>query len=341
MESAYYSTPQADSFGSIAGLKRQTKSKLSDITTFLARQDAYTLHKDIRRKFPRRRTFTKGINDLWQMDIVDLSSLAQANDGYRYLLMCIDVLSKYARVVPLKTKSASSVRGAFATMIKDHRPILLQTDKGTEFLNSSVQSFLQDHHIKHYTSENDDIKCAIVERFNRTFLNKLFRYLTYKNTSRYLDALPDLTRSYNATYHSTIKMAPANVTLKDERQLLKRMFPPKPKHVEWKFEIGDTVRISETRRAFTKGYREKWTEELFLVSERYKTDPPTYGLVDMAMEPIKGKFYAAELQKTVKDVFHIEKVLKKRKRGGKEEYYVKWFGYSDKFNSWVTDISTV
>src|SRR5215469_924448 len=342
MEVAYFTTNYPDNFGSVAGLKRQTKANRKEIDEFLARQDAHTLHKPILRKFKRRRTFTKGINDLWQADIVDLSSLARSNDGYRYLLMCIDVLSKYARVAPLKTKAASAVRDAFATFLRDQTPNLLQTDKGTEFLNSTFQSMLQRHNVRHYTSENDDIKCAVAERFNRTFLDKLFRYLTYKNSSRYIDALPDLVTSYNATYHSTIKMAPSNVTIEHESSIMRLLFPPKPKKICWKFNLGDTVRVSESRRAFTKGYREKWTEELFRIAERHSTDPPTYSLIDLAEESIKGKFYAEELQKVIKDdTFHIEKILKKRKRAGKEEYFVKWAGYPSKFNSWVTDINPV
>ena len=73
--------------------------------------------------------------------------------------------------------------------------------------------------------------------------------------------------------------------------------------------------------------------------DRYPTDPPTYGLTDYEGEKIRGKFYAEELQKVVKDIFRIEKVLKTRKRLGKTEYFVSWLGYPAKFNSWVTDIS--
>ena len=33
----------------------------------------------------------------------------------------------------------------------------------------------------------------------------------------------------------------------------------------------------------------------------------------------------------------VEKVLRKRKRKGVVEYFVKWKGYPDKFNSWVAE----
>ena len=65
----------------------------------------------------------------------------------------------------------------------------------------------------------------------------------------------------------------------------------------------------------------------------------TYGLKDLAGENIKGKFYEQEIQKVIDDgVYEVEKVLKTRKRNGIVEYFVKWSGYPDKFNSWTTDV---
>ena len=212
----YYDIPRADSFGGVKGLRRQSKKSRDAALTYLSGQDAYTLHKEVKRKFRRRKTFAEGINDLWQADLVDLSKLASSNDGFRHLLMTIDVFSKYARIVPLKTKKGKEVRDALASLISEAKPTFLQTDKGTEFLNFTVQNFLKENDIKHYTSENDDIKCAVVERFNRTILSKLSRYFTYKSTTRYLDVIQDLLRSYNDTEHSSIKMAPSRVTANEE-----------------------------------------------------------------------------------------------------------------------------
>src|SRR5271163_2270655 len=172
-------------------------------------QNAYTLHKQSKTKFRRRKTYANGINDLWQADLVDLSFLSNQNDAHRYLLTCIGVFSKYARVEPLKTKTGSSLTQAFAKMIVDQKCNLLQTDKGTKFLNCAFQKLLNDHKIKHYTSENDDIKAAVVERFNRTLKGAMWRYFSHAFTGRYIDVLPHLVSSCNSTYHRSIKMAPS------------------------------------------------------------------------------------------------------------------------------------
>ncbi len=74
---------------------------------------------------------------------------------------------------------------------------------------------------------------------------------------------------------------------------------------------------------------------------RISTDPATYEIVDYDGERIAGKFYTQELQKvsvTANDLYTIERVIKTRRRVGVTEHFVKWVGYPDKFNSWVTDI---
>jgi transposase InsO family protein len=337
MDKHYYAAGEPDSYGSALGLKRRSGQSYHSVRDYLSRQDAYTLHKDVRRRFPRRNTLALSIDELWQIDLVDLSSLSRSNDGYRYLLTCIDVLSKFGRVVAIKNKSAAEVTAAFAQMIRGTKCQLLQSDKGSEFLNSTFQKLLFNSGITHYTSENDDIKCAVVERWHRTLLAKLYRYFTQHNTTRYVDVIQDIVKSYNSTIHSSIKMAPKDVSDHNESQVRARLLHPV--NTRARFKVDDVVRISGAKRAFSKGYRDKWSEEIFTVTKVYDTIPVTFGLKDSAGDAIKGKFYNDELQKVIKEVFRIEKVLRTRKRAGKTEYYVKWLGYPDKFNSWTDHIS--
>jgi transposase InsO family protein len=338
MESVYYVLNNPASYEGVQQLARETKNTAKDTKEWLMKQDAYTLHKPVIRKFPRRKTYSSGIDDLWQADLADLSSIANYNDNNRYLLTCIDVFSRYAWVIPCKNKMAKTVCLAFERIITDRKPNYLQTDKGNEFLNSNFQTLLKENDIKFYTSENDDIKCALVERFNRTLKSRMFRYFTHKSSLRYIDVLQQIVHTYKDKIHSTIKMAPSKVFAHNEEKL--RTIQYKKGSIRYKFDIGDTVRISETRRTFKKGYLPHWTEEIFNIKERFPTQPPTYGLTDADGERIKGKFYTQELQKVLKtdDTYKIESVLKTRKRAGKTEYFVKWLGYPSKFNSWITNL---
>ena len=182
----YFDPRQPSSFGGLPAAEIYLKG---DVKNWLIRPDAYTLHKPVRHRFRRRQTFTKGIHDLWQTDIVDMQSLSNYNDGVKFLLTCIDTFSKYAWVRPLKNKSGQSVTEAFKSILNEEIPLMLQSDKCTEYKNSQFQSMLKKYDIRFYTSENDDIKAAIVERFNRTLKTRMYRYFTHSKSFRYVDVL--------------------------------------------------------------------------------------------------------------------------------------------------------
>jgi len=137
-----------------------------------------------------------------------MSNLPLYNDGMRYILTCIDVFTKRAWAIPVRTKSGRDVSEAFEKILADRKCNMVQSDKGTEFLNGTFQSMLQRHGIKFYTSEKEDLKASVVERFNRTLKTKMYRYFTYRNTRRYVDALTELMYSYNNTHHRSIGMRP-------------------------------------------------------------------------------------------------------------------------------------
>src|SRR6267154_2652894 len=256
LKEIYFNPALPGSFGGVNALSKV--SNRNDVKEWLSGQDAFTLHKPVRRKFKRRRTICVGVDHLWQIDLVDLTSLARHNDGFKCLLTCIDGFSRYAWVVPIKSKHAANVTEAFATLLTDRRPTYAQSDKGSEFINFTFQSFLRSNNIRFYTSENDDIKCALVERFNRTLKTRMWRYFTHSNSLRYVDILSWLVKSYNETVHSSIKMAPFLVTVHNESKLRKKTVRSKPK-----LTVGDRVRISETRRAFNKGYLPDRTDPNF------------------------------------------------------------------------------
>jgi len=128
--------------------------------------------------------------------------------------------------MPTRTKSGRKVSRAFEKILTDgYKPNMVQSDKGTAFLNSTFQSVLERHHIKFYTSENENIKAAVVVRVNRTLKTKMYRYFTARNTRRYVDVLPDLLHSYNHTYHRSTDMAPVEVDDTNEHLVRARLYP--------------------------------------------------------------------------------------------------------------------
>ena len=140
----------------------------------------------------RNRVIVTGIDDQWQADLVDVSSLARFNKGYKLLLTCIDVFSKFAWVVPLKNKTGESLLNDFQSILDLGRSAeKLQTDKGTEFLNHNFQSFLKENNI-HFFTTNSELKASVVERFNHTLKTRMWNYFMAKNNRVCIDNLQDI-----------------------------------------------------------------------------------------------------------------------------------------------------
>lgn len=348
----YYDPKLPSSLGGIKRIMRELKNKKKklkrkEVEEWLSGQDTYTLHKQVKRKFPRNRVIVFEKDEIWSVDLLDVTNLSQWNDGIKYLLTVIDVFSKHVDIIPIKNKDSNTMTNVLREFFESKKsiasPKFLWSDKGTEFKNAKVFKLLNEYGIKHYNTQNEDIKACVSERFHRTFRDRLHRYLHSANTKRFIDVLPNLVDAYNNSYHRTIKMTPNQVTNSPKMKniILKNMYGAG-------LHEGDFVRMSKKKDLFTRGYHPQWTEEVFKVTKVKKVHKyPLFSLVDYDENPIEGTFYIHEIQKIKKpsqdEVYKIEKILRRRRRrkDGKMEYLVKWLGYPKTFNSWVTDLQDV
>ena len=196
-----------------------------DKQKYLQSEQAYTLHKPARRRFTRNHTYVAGIDAQWQADLADMQGIARQNSGIRYLLTVIDVFSKFAWVVPIPSKDAKAITGAFKQVLTDakqRRPRRLKTDKGKELFNSDFQALMKRHDIQHFATERE-LKAAVVEWLNRTNKSRIWTYLSERGTVRWINVIQDLVDAYNHSRHRSIGMAPANVQIKDESHLWVRL----------------------------------------------------------------------------------------------------------------------
>ena len=237
-----------------------------------------TLHKPRRHRFPTLPVIVGGLDDQWVADLVEVQPLAKYNRGTRYLLMVLDMLSKYPWVQPLKAKTGVALVKAFDKILQQGRkPNRLQTDQGKEFYNCTFQRRVKDHGIDHFSTEGN-AKATVVKQFNHTLKERLYGYFTAANTLRFDDQLPQLVQGYNATRHRSIGMAPKDVTWDNKEAEWKRLYEKrlKEKHPKPKFKVGDHVRLNKIHRTFEKGYLPGWTEEVFVVHRLVPGIVPTY-----------------------------------------------------------------
>ena len=314
------------------------------VKDFLAKLESYTLHKPKRKNFLRKRVVVPFINHTFQADLVDVSNIKDENDGYCFILTCIDVFSKKAWALPLKNKSGKIVLEAFRKIVSDTKPLRLQVDKGSEFYNKEFLNYCKSNNIRIY-STNSELKACVVERFNRTLKEKMYRYFTHMDSKKYIDVLDEFLISYNNTYHRSIKRTPNQVNKADEAEIFLNLYKYRKEDgnkepINLKFEIGNKVRISKIKKTFEKGYLPNFTIEIFIIDKILPSHPPTYIIKDLLGEEIEGTFYETELQKVLEDVepvYRIEKIIQKKKVKNNTKYLVKWLGYPDKFNSWIEE----
>ena len=163
----YYGPGQPTAFASkqrlVSAYGGRAKSK--EVEHWLRGEDAYTLHKPVRKRFRRNVVYSDNIDDCFQADLADLTSLQADNSGFKYLLGVICVFSKFAWVEKLKSKSGSEVARAFNTIFdKSSRiPLRIVTDKGKEFQNATVQAVFRKRDIQHFVAHNPDTKASVIE----------------------------------------------------------------------------------------------------------------------------------------------------------------------------------
>ena len=339
--SSYHDPSEQGSLGGIQRFAKAQRVPVQKAREVLERDLGYTLHKPRRKRFPTTPVLVFNIDQQWVADLVEVQTLAKYNKGNRYLLNVIDAFSKYAWVEPLKNKTGKVVTDAFAKILKradGRKPQKLQTDDGKEFYNKTFATLMKQEGIHHFSTAGDT-KASIVERFNRTLKERMYRYFTSKNTLSYLPILQSLVKGYNGTYHRSIGMAPEKVRMSNEgevwnRLYAKRLSGKKPNRGSM-MNVGDRVRLNKKFRTFEKGYLPGWTEEVFTIRD-VRPGPPvtTYKVKEFDDTPVRGTFYKEDLQKVTvsdDDVFRVDKIVKRKG----DKVLVHWKGWPDKYDSWI------
>lgn len=144
----------------------------------MSNQDDYSLQKPTRHPYKRARVVVSGIDNQWDADLADMSSLSKYNKGIKFLLVVIDIFSRFLWVQPLK-KTAKEVVERFKHIIQKGRK-KLRTDTGSEFSNRLLQEYLKSENIYYFTTQNSDTKANYSERVIQTLKSRIYRYFTKK-----------------------------------------------------------------------------------------------------------------------------------------------------------------
>ena len=179
-------------------------------------QIAYELHRPARRVFPRRHYKLEGIGDTWQMDLIDFNNLSRENANYSYILVVIDIFTKFVWTRPVKNKNAVVVRDAMQSVIESSpygAPRNLHSDEGKEFINVVCKSLYAKYDINFYQTYTA-MKASIVDRM-RTRTDREERSLLngpFTVTFRCVDARATLLRSGDTSIANGMARRAASAT---------------------------------------------------------------------------------------------------------------------------------
>lgn len=305
----------------------QRAKKIENSITLKAVKDWYSKQVDIQQLQDQRKQFdgfkiASSNPNSWQIDLAFWSP--------QIILTAVNINSRigYARILP--SKKADIVLSELKKFVKLHKPEIITSDNGSEFINDKVEAFFKEQKIEHFNNEpGEHNTMGKIERFNRTIKQKLIRM--GRLVSQKL--LADVIKNYNSSFHRGIQATPNEMKGRVIESELKHNQHESDK-VESKFEEGESVLVRVKQKTFSKEGA-KWGKDVYKVVEMdgYK--------IQIKSKNGKTKYVAAnDLKKTKAnqtdadiengDIFEAEKILKHEKlKNGKFKYLVKWKGYDE------------
>lgn len=285
----------------IAQSKKLNTTNKKKVQEQLSNFRAYATHRPLIKKFPRRFIKVPTLDYQIGADLIEIKH-PKSNYNKRYILGVVDHFSRKAWLEALKNKSADEVLNAMKKIFKrgNINCKFFFSDFGKEFVNQKLSNYFKSKNIHPFVS-NSPTKCCINERFNRTIMTRIARYLTHVRSKRFVHKLGDFERQYNNTFHRTIGMSPLQVTTENAPQVWENIYKKKIDALKSiktpSLSEGDYVLLPKKKGIFDKGYSQTFGEEIFKIKKVIKSRPVTYSIVTKEGTEIKGSFYKQELVK--------------------------------------------
>ena len=347
---AYVTPGHPVAYSAPGRIAKHFQIKQKEAKRILEEIEGYTLHREFKQPRIYNPYYAHSRREQVQADLIDVSKMAAQNQNTRFLLLLIDIFTKFMWVYPLRTKNALEMEAKMRTWLQDvgTKPEVLLTDQGNEFTNGRVQALLRENNIE-WQPALGTMKAAIAERANKTLQILIYKHLTENETLRYLLVLPVLVRSYNTRGHRTLKgLTPAYADRPENENEVQEIFHERyyevGKHRKFKLplKVGDLVRIKTDPKKISsssRAYAEQFHGKYYKITRINRTLPiALYYLRDFDTgEHIEGGFYKEELQIQRGDVYKIEAILDRRVRGGRREIKVKWKWFGPRWNEWIPE----
>lgn len=211
-----------------------------------------------------------------QIDIVVMDKFGKSNNSYKYIFVIIDVFTRKAYAIPMKTKGIQDTAEALETFCENYFiPVLLNCDNDSSFMGKEFQKVINKYNI--LMVENDvgnHRQLGVVDRFIQTLKNDIYKHFKFKNTTNWIDILPKILKSYNATPNNAIDgIRPENAHLKDNIEIIKQINLQKlikgrnSTKTQEIFKVGDKVRKKVKVIIKNRSYNPTYSTEVFTIEK--------------------------------------------------------------------------
>ena len=188
-------------YGSIKHLQKASGLSKKKIAYFLQSKDSYKKYRHATRHFKRLPAVAKRIIEIWCLDLAFMDKLSDTNNGVKYLLVCVDVFSRFVRVQPMKSKYSTFRKN----VAQKSMPAKVWVDQGSEF-SGELRMFCTDKKIKIYSTRSET-KAAVAERAIKSLKNIIYRYME-ENGDKYMSKMDYFLKTMNTRVNRSTGKAP-------------------------------------------------------------------------------------------------------------------------------------
>ena len=279
-------------------------------------------------------------NKILAMDLVNMEKFEVR--GFRYLLNCIDMSSRFIYSEALKSKEKNDVLKGFKKIFNKSKIKAVRSGNGSEFINDVFKDYLEKNGIKQILSEASKPQSnGMIERANATIKELIEKSIEINEKFDWVKNLDKLINNINNSQHRITGITPKEIQTafkNDDNDILemdyeKEMKIKNPNISKEVYEVGDLVRIHTP----SDKTRQVWSDEVYEIVKVYKPKK-SYSVYEYKIDGFKDRFKEEELLKIVGDPqnklvkvdkFEISKLIKPVIQDNKIFYEVQWKGYRE------------
>lgn len=339
--------------GSIESIYRTVKDQgvfkitMNEIKHYLSTRDAYTQNRFYKRPRKLRKLIVGSPFNLIESDLLYFRNGA-ANDNYFWFCLCVDHFTKKIWVKNIKSKAADNIVACLNEFFRPNNSECLisnlLTDFGKEYRNSKVKLWCLENNVRLLFSYSEH-KASEAERYNLVLRNHVAKFCAMNSTDRFIDNLQDIVQAINETRSRITHYRPNDITFENAKQVFFNTYGSniqkiihdnsRSKSFDNDFvKVNAFCRVAKPLFDFQKRSENTYTEEIYIISKIFDSNPPMVELKDFNFSKVLGKFYLSQIQIVALPHNYLmpAEILSKKN----QNVLVHWFGFPHSTDRWIS-----